>query len=478
MMEGEERATCISAARIVHLDLKGAPLQLSYLEKILPALKKWGCTGILMEYEDTFPYEDDLSILSASHAYSKEEIKHVGQMINTLGMSVIPLIQTFGHFEFVLKHKEFVSLREVEKYPMALCPSNTDCLELIYKMLDQVMKLHPDVLHFHIGCDEVFHLGLCDKCLMRMKQESMSKDQLFFAHVKKVSTYLKGKYPQITSCIVWDDMFRCSELSDILNSDLGDVVEPMVWHYQPNFQLPAYLWDNLSAVFPNIWIASAFKGATGPTAVVTNINFHLDNHSAWFGLLKTVSQKFKSVKGIALTGWQRYDHYAVLCELFPAGIPSLAVCLKFAQKGNLTAEDVSLIAEELNFTSGLPFDPMSCTWIPSCSFPGSSVYQLMVELSHLHRACNHFFSEDGISGWMNDYNVQRGHINPVHIEPLCTRAESLLQSCRCVDERLGPAFSDVFVPGVLDEWRGCFLAPFVSKLEQFLAKAKIFVPNG
>ena len=50
-----------------------------------------------------------------------------------------------------------------------------------------------------------------------MRQESIGKDQLFFAHVKKVAAYLKDNYPQIEACIVWDDMFRYAELSAVLS---------------------------------------------------------------------------------------------------------------------------------------------------------------------------------------------------------------------------------------------------------------------
>lgn len=49
---------------------------------------------------------------------------------------------------------------------------------------------------------------------------------------------------------------------------------------------------------------------------------HMENHKAWLRIIAEYSYLIK-FKGIMLTGWQRYDHFAVLCELLPVSIPSL-----------------------------------------------------------------------------------------------------------------------------------------------------------
>lgn len=60
--------------KIVHLDLKGAPPKIEYLLRILPLMKSAGATGILIEYEDMFPFEGALQNISALNGYSKTEV--------------------------------------------------------------------------------------------------------------------------------------------------------------------------------------------------------------------------------------------------------------------------------------------------------------------------------------------------------------------------------------------------------------------
>lgn len=134
--------------RLVHLDLKGAPPKISYLKRLFPLLKTLGATGLLLEYEDMFPFGGSLSDITAHNAYTREQITEILHSARDNELEVIPLVQTFGHMEFALKREGFVHLREVPESPQALCPSLNQSLDFVETMINQVsidrtMKVYP-----------------------------------------------------------------------------------------------------------------------------------------------------------------------------------------------------------------------------------------------------------------------------------------------------------------------------------------------
>ena len=89
-------------------------------------------------------------------------------------------------------------------------------------MVDQVMALHPRAKYLHIGCDEVFHLGVCPLC------RTQDRDGLFLNHVSKVAQYVVDSHHVIP--IIWDDMLRQLSLEAIKESKIAEIgVEPMLW---------------------------------------------------------------------------------------------------------------------------------------------------------------------------------------------------------------------------------------------------------
>lgn len=66
-----------------------------------------------------------------------------------------------------------------------------------------------------VGCDEVWHLGLCESCLS--EDNKYQKYFLFLNHLNSVCQYIKTYYPSL-KIIIWDDMIRSIPLN-ILNGE-------------------------------------------------------------------------------------------------------------------------------------------------------------------------------------------------------------------------------------------------------------------
>ncbi|XP_076680554.1 hexosaminidase D isoform X2 [Andrena cerasifolii] len=298
--------------RLIHLDLKGAPLRVCYFEKLFPLLRTWGATGLLLEWEDTFPYNRELSHIGSngpSHltsGYTAQEAKHILQIAGDCGLAIVPLVQTFGHMEFVLKHNEWRSLREVEHFPSSICPSNPRTLPLVKSLIRQIVNFHPDIQYLHIGADEVWHLGLCLVCTKRAASSKYGKAALYLEHISAVAQFVQETYPYL-KIIIWDDMLRSIDMQILNDHYIGKYVEPMIWHYNPrdNFALPHGLWDKYAAIFPRVWAATAFKGATGSSQHVPVIRHHISNHEKWIEELGVHVTKIHEFRGTAFTGWSR-----------------------------------------------------------------------------------------------------------------------------------------------------------------------------
>jgi hexosaminidase len=89
-------------------------------------------------------------------------------------LDIIPLIQTFGHMEWLLKLREFELYRDDLTSPMVITPclnttyillegnylsshysSNPLSFRFFQDLLQQTLDMHPNSNIIHIGCDEV-----------------------------------------------------------------------------------------------------------------------------------------------------------------------------------------------------------------------------------------------------------------------------------------------------------------------------------
>jgi len=428
--------------RVVHLDLKGAPPKIGFLLKIVPLLRQWGATGLLVEYEDTFPFKNELASLSRKYLYSSDEIRSLQELVKAEGMKYIPLLQSFGHVEFILKHKQFKELREASMNPMSLCPTNKKSLPLIESIVDQFVQEHDDLEYLHIGGDEVFCMAICKDCQSACRQ--ISRHQLYLSHMVPLIRSIQSKYPKL-KIMIWDDMFRDFSIPDL--ESLGSSVIPVVWSYVDDLtgQFPAGMWGRFDAAFDEIWIASSFKGSSGPVCNLPPLMHHINNHLSWIQLVASLPEELqKKIKGIAVTGWSRYDHFATLCELLPTALPSLAMCLQVLDKKCFHKEIQDNVSKELGYLHPLVMmDSPHMDDEPCGNFPGSELVMYTSSLDLALKQIN--MIEIRIEAWMDRWHVEvKKEVNFGHLDYACSVLNAAIHSYETVRCPLQESLSSLY----------------------------------
>lgn len=104
----------------------------------------------------------------------------------------------------------------------------------------------------------------------------------------------------------------------------------------------------LKRSFQKIWCASAYKGAAQPNTQCVPLLNRLQNQAFWIekAILHT-----DSFEGIILTGWSRFCHQLILCELFPVSVHSLALCLNVIRNGDSELRKIYKFVNSLRLNS-------------------------------------------------------------------------------------------------------------------------------
>jgi len=209
--------------RGIHIDVHNITPTVSAIIKRLQMLARHKVNTVIIPYTDKFKFERHPKI-SDKQAFTKDEVRKIVATARSLFIDVIPVIQSFGHSANVLVHEEYAHLREGYNNITQFCPLHPGTLEMFKEMAEEVMEVH-DSKYFHIGADETYFLGACEKC--RKVVAKKGKIGLYVDYVSKVCDYLvsRGKIP-----MVWDDMM-CNSPGKIKQLHPAAVI--CYWDYMP-----------------------------------------------------------------------------------------------------------------------------------------------------------------------------------------------------------------------------------------------------
>lgn len=184
-------------------------LRFDTLKQVYRDLARWGYNTILLEYEDRFPFRGELHGIAAPDALTRYQVRELNGLAGSLGLRVMPLVQCLGHMEYVLRLSRWRRLIEPASGPAdagrsiryAVCPSRRHATRLFRAMAEQVLELHPDVRHFHMGGDEVRLSPDCPRCGARIRREGVS--HILTAHYAACAEWMRARGPDP---VIWGDL--------------------------------------------------------------------------------------------------------------------------------------------------------------------------------------------------------------------------------------------------------------------------------
>ncbi len=159
------------AQRAVHIDFRTHCLMptFEYLVETIKELARYKINAVILEWEDKFPYQSHPEV-AAPLALSPAQVGTLLDVAAQHHIQVIPLLQTLGHVEYILKHPRFAALRERAGDISQFCPCEGGSLALITELLDELLAAHPDATFIHLGGDETWLLGSCPRCAAKAEE--------------------------------------------------------------------------------------------------------------------------------------------------------------------------------------------------------------------------------------------------------------------------------------------------------------------
>ena len=234
---------------------RNAVMSMDGLRRFLPLLKKMGYNCIMLYTEDTYEVDGEPYFGYMRGRYSKAEMKEIDAVATSLGMTVIPCIQTLAHLNAIFRWEKFP--RDCDDILMVDDERTYELIDHMFATLSQCFKSK----RIHIGMDEAHMLGK-GKHLDRFGYETIN--DIMKRHLEKVCEIAK-KYDY--EVMIWSDMYfrswnngvaripKCVMPKEIVESVPKDVI-PVYWdYYQDNEDAYSGMIENHKQFSDKTWFA-------------------------------------------------------------------------------------------------------------------------------------------------------------------------------------------------------------------------------
>ena len=297
---------------------RNAVMTVESLKNYLTMLSKMGYNMVMLYTEDTYEIEDEPYFGYLRGRYSKKELKEVDAFADSVGIELVPCIQTLAHLTTFIRWG---------KVPA----EDTDCMladeDRTYELIDKMFASCSECFrsrNIHMGMDEAWCIGRRAHLNKYGYEEPIL---ILKRHLNRINEIAK-KYGY-EKPMIWSDMFfrpwnngryaggsiGKKEVPKDVIASVPENIQLVYWAYEDNtdYGYDAMLYNHKQFNNP-IWYAGGIYGWIGRTP--------LNNYS--IGETKKAldaCEKYK-IKDILMTLWgnggnecSRYTHLAALYHI-------------------------------------------------------------------------------------------------------------------------------------------------------------------
>jgi len=215
---------------------------------------------------------------------TQDEVRDITEYAERYGLEVIPEVQSLSHVEYLTAaypeigewpaesneekwNQQTEDKKPKERFASCYCPSTEKSFEVISDVLNEVIEVIKPKRYVHMGHDEVYHIGVCEKC------RGKNPADLYSLHVMRMHTHLKNKN---LGMMIWADMLHdCTKYKtppalDTIPKDI--ILLDFIWYFHPERDLEDKLLErgfnvvmgNLySSHYPRYALRSKKEGISG-----------------------------------------------------------------------------------------------------------------------------------------------------------------------------------------------------------------------
>ena len=176
---------------------RNAVMRPGKVKEFAKIISDMGYNMLMLYTEDTYEIEGEPFFGHMRGRYSKEELKDINQYCQSIGIELIPCIQTLAHLSQLKQWDRYVSMYDCNDILMAGQPEVYELIDKMFQTLSECFTTK----RIHVGMDEAHFVGRG-----RYQDEHGYKDrvEILTEHLKCVKK-IADKYG--FQMMIWSDMF-------------------------------------------------------------------------------------------------------------------------------------------------------------------------------------------------------------------------------------------------------------------------------